>query len=110
MMTTREKLEKKGNGQFFFKMSHALTAKNKMDEEIHDFLYSIDGTLIQSPKDLEHFKEFLQDRVKEIHSRHPRCKELRMNIWGMYSDRELAVSCGCSTGKIYQVNQNYTQP
>lgn len=95
---------------FLFKMDHCLNSKNKMDAEINKFLFSMDGTLIHSSEDLEYFKDLLQERVEEIHSRHPRCKQLRLNIWSLYNEDQIAVSCGCSSAKIYSAKQNFMQP
>ena len=109
-MTTETKKKATGPDKFLFKMDHCLTAKNNMDKEINEFLYSIDGSLIHSSEDLELFKDILQDRISEIHSKHPRCKELRLNIWSFSKEDQIAVSCGCSSAKIYFVQQNFMQP
>ena len=96
--------------QYFFKLSQSYSAKNKMDEEIKDFLYSLDGTLITDG--LEVFQDHLQAKINEIHTRHSRCKPIDLRIWGSAFDsnrgiKDLAVACGCSTGKIYEVKRHF---
>ncbi len=109
-MTTETKNSTSSPDKFMFKMDHCLTYKNNMDKEISEFLHSIDGTLIHSSTDLGFFKDLLKDRIQEIHEKHPRCKELRLQIWSFSSIDAAAVSCGCSSAKIYSVKQNFMQP
>lgn len=110
-MTTKTK-KKKGTGQFYFKMKQSLSSKNKLDEEIKNFLWSLDGTLIQNPTDLGFFSDLLKDRVKEIHENNSRCQAITMKIWKVpYNENEdLSVACGCSSATIYSIKQNFMQP
>ncbi len=95
--------------QYLFKMYQSLTAKNKLDQEIHDLLWSMDGTFIKNKKDLNAFQNHLQKKVKEFHGNHPRCKEIKLNIWGhrYLQGKDLTVSCGCSSGKIYEAKHHF---
>jgi len=88
--------------KYFFKLQMSLSHKNKMDEEINQFLNSLDATLINSSIDLKIFKAKIKLKVKEIHDAHPRCKPIELSIWS-FSKIDRAVRCGCTSGTIYNV-------
>ena len=99
--------------QYFFKLSQSYSSKNKLDEEITNFLYSLDRTLLPSQADLESFKDYLKFKIEELHKAHPRCKKIELRIWSSSFDasrgiKDMAVACGSVVGNIFEVKRSYS--
>ena len=86
----------------FFKISMTYISKNHLQREISKYFQSIDCTLMQNDSELRKFKEESQEKVKQLHQEHPRCKEVKLEIWSL-SGEDPSLRCGPITGDIFQV-------
>ncbi|SFC70975.1 hypothetical protein SAMN05421780_108178 [Flexibacter flexilis DSM 6793] len=60
-----------------------LSSKNKLEEEIADFLRALDGDIVH---DIERFFEYMNDKIQATNTRHKRCKPLKkMDISSFYN-------------------------
>ncbi len=95
--------------KYFFKLGGSYANANKMDAEINEFISTLDASLINSEFDLKKFKQGITDKVEEIHRSHPRCKNIPLTIWS-FSKVDESLTCGCTRGTIYDINQEFKTP
>ena len=95
--------------QYFFKVGHTYTDKNKLYKELREWIQLQHGTLINGKDGLKAFKKMLKDKVGELCVKHNRCKPISIDYLEHYTNKpDSSVFVSSSwTAEFYKVRINY---
>lgn len=64
---------------YFFHRSHANNPKNKLQEEVHQYLNSINGKIINAV-DIKECATLIEEEIQKINLKHRRCKPVMAKV------------------------------
>lgn len=91
---------------YLFKFSHSYAQKNKLTEELSNFVESLDATLIKSAPAKTMFKLIIKKKLEQLHEKHSRCKPIEIQFQ-KNDDNESIYVPGSWHANIYLIKQQY---